>query len=135
MYKIYSNINKEELILSFLKYSDISEYRSDICPAKEYIQVSGRKLKKGMIVPPHRHNKIDRTSNITQEAWVVLEGSVKGTFYDLDDTFLHELVLKKGDVVVLFRGGHSMEVMEEGTIFYEFKNGPYLGLENDKQKI
>ena len=74
-------------------------------------------------------------SNITQEAWVVFEGCVKGTFYDLDDSVLYETKIKKGDVICLFRGGHSLEVLEEDTIFYEFKTGPYFGVDADKESI
>ena len=35
-------------------------------------------------------------------------------FYDLDDTVLYETNIGKGDVIVLFRGGHSLEVLDEG---------------------
>ena len=135
MKKIYSNVNKEKLILSELKYTDISEYRSDLSPDEEYLQVSGRKLKLGTKVPAHRHLQIDRNTTITQEAWVVVKGKVKGIFYDLDNTILHESILTDGDCVVLYRGGHSLEVLEEDTIFYEFKTGPYFGIETDKEKI
>ena len=34
---------------------------------------------------------------------------------------------------LLYENGE--EVLEENTIFYEFKTGPYLGLEKDKEDI
>jgi len=135
MNKIFSKVQPEKLILSTIKKEQITEYRCDISPEEEYLQVSARKIKKGTKVKAHKHIEVDRVSDITQESWIVLNGSIKGTFYDLDGSFLSELILHEGDVVVLFRGGHSLEVLEENTIFYEFKTGPYLGLENDKEDI
>ena len=133
--KVYSQIDSDKLILSVLRYEDISKYRTDICPDEEYLQISGRKIEKGFKSPAHKHLPIKRTTEITQEAWIVLKGCVKGTFYDLDDSVLYETELYHGDVIVLFRGGHSLEVLEEDTIFYEFKTGPYYGIEADKENI
>jgi hypothetical protein len=135
MLKYYSKIEKEKLIFCLLRYSQITEYRTDLSPEEEFMQVSGRKIKKGTIVGAHRHLEIRRETNLTQEAWVILNGKVKATFYDLDNSKLCEKTIEKGDVVVLFRGGHSMEVLEEDTCFYEFKNGPYYGLKIDKERI
>ena len=135
MNKIYSKIDSSKLILSFMKAEEITHKRIDMCPEEEYLQISGRKFKKGIKVDAHKHLQVLRNSNITQEAWVVLEGSIKSKFYDLDNSLLFELILNKGDVAILFRGGHSLEVLEENTIFYEFKNGPYLGQELDRTFI
>ena len=135
MKQIYSKVSPNKLILSLIKFEDISEYRTDICPEQEYLQISGRKLKKGLKVAPHKHTPIERITYITQEAWIVLSGRIRGKFYDLDDSVLCEVEIEKGDVVVLFRGGHSLEVLEKNTIFYEFKTGPYLGVEADKENI
>ena len=135
MTKIYSNTNPTQLILSELKYSDIKEYRTDLSPDEEFLQVSGRRLSKETFVPAHKHKPVDRKTNITQEAWLVVKGKVKGVFYDLDDSILHETILTDGDCIVLYRGGHSLEVLEEDTVFYEFKTGPYFGVDIDKEKI
>tara|TARA_Y100000310_G_scaffold124213_1_gene122950 strand:- start:5827 stop:6258 length:432 start_codon:yes stop_codon:yes gene_type:complete len=141
MKKIYSKSEPDKLILSLMRYDDISEYRTDICPNEERLQISGRKLKKGLKVKAHKHISIENVirlttkTDITQEAWVVFEGCIKGTFYDLDDSVLYETKIGKGDVIVLFRGGHSLEVLDEDTIFYEFKTGPYNGTKSDKEDI
>ena len=135
MKKVYSKVDKNKLILSLMRYDDVSEYRTDICPDEEYLQISGRKLQKGLKVKAHKHIPIERKTDITQEAWVVFDGCIKGTFYDLDDSVLYETEIRKGDVIVLFRGGHSLEVLDKDTIFYEFKTGPYYGVEVDKERI
>ena len=135
MKRIYSKIEPTKLILSELKRKEISDYRSDLSPSEEYLQISGRKLKKGIKVSAHKHLPIHRTSDITQEAWIILEGSIKGTFYDLDDSIIYESILTNGDCIVLYRGGHSLEVLDKDTLLYEFKTGPYLGVEKDKETI
>ena len=135
MERVYSKVNKDTLVLALMRYDEISEYRTDLSPDEEYLQISGRKLEKGLKVKAHKHIPIERKTDITQEAWVVFEGCIKGTFYDLDDSVLYETEIGKGDVIVLFRGGHSLEVLDKDTIFYEFKTGPYFGVEADKEAI
>lgn len=135
MERIKSKTHPEQLIFSLLRVDDIRNTRTDLSPDEEYIQVSGRKMSAGFAVPPHRHTRLERNTDLTQEAWVILQGKVLATFYDLDDSFLCERVINPGDVVVFYRGGHALTVLEDDTIFYEFKSGPYFGLENDKVKI
>tara|TARA_Y100000114_G_scaffold156744_1_gene185054 strand:- start:1592 stop:1999 length:408 start_codon:yes stop_codon:yes gene_type:complete len=135
MVKVFSKVNPTKLLLSELKYSAISEYRTDLSPDEEFLQVSGRRFKSKIFIPAHKHNFIERKTDITQEAWCIIEGKIKGTFYDLDNTIIYETILTKGDCIVLYRGGHSLEVLEENTVFYEFKTGPYFGVDMDKEKI
>lgn len=133
--QIYSKVDDTILLASVLDKEFLSEYRADMCPPEEFLQVSGRYLNAGTFVPPHKHTKIDRTTDLTQEAWVVLQGSVRAKIYDIDDIFIEEINISSGSCVVFFRGGHSLEVLEDDTIFYEFKNGPYYGSKIDKQQI
>ena len=71
----------------------------------------------------------------TQEAWIVLKGNVLATFWDIDDKVILETTLKSGDCAVVFRAGHSFEVLEKDTMLYEIKTGPYYGVEKDKTFI
>ena len=52
--------------------------------------------------------------------------------YDTDRTLLKEEVIRKGDCSMTFEGGHTYEILEDDTIVYEYKTGPYMGVENDK---
>ena len=135
MERFYSKKEKEKLIFSLLRFEEISEKRIDLSPDNEFMQVCGRKMPLGLTVPAHRHIETIRETNLTQESWVLLKGSVKAKFYDTDDCFLCERIISAGDVITLYRGGHSLEVIEDDTIFYEFKNGPYYGIEKDKERI
>jgi hypothetical protein len=135
MKKIYSIVNKKKLIASVISKSEISSYRQDLCPDSEFIQISARKFDELIEVPAHKHFKIDRKTDRTQEAWIIIEGKVKAEIFDLDDRLIAEQVLTAGDCIVLFRGGHSLKVIDKNTIMYETKNGPYFGKQNDKTNI
>jgi cupin fold WbuC family metalloprotein len=132
MKNIYSKSNKEYLLASIINKSTITDYRQDLSPEDEFIQVSARKFDKLITVAPHKHLKIDRRSDITQETWIIIEGKVKAEIFDINDKLQNKEILSSGDCIVLFRGGHSLKVLEKNTIMYEIKNGPYFGKINDK---
>ena len=68
---------------------------------------------------------------IVQDSWVLIKGSAKVLFYDLDDKFLTSKTLKPGDVSITFAGGHKLDILKNDTIIYEHKNGPYEGQQKD----
>jgi len=135
MKKILSKINQDKLISTIIRKSDITGYREDLSPKSEFIQVSARKFEELIKVESHKHLKLDRETDRTQETWIIIQGAVKAKIFDLDDQLLLEEDLYSGDCIVLFRGGHSLEVLEKNTIMYEVKNGPYFGKLNDKTNI
>ena len=129
---IYSKTQEGLLLLAINRRSEISEKRVDLCPEDQYLQICTKVMPKGLKFKPHKHNKLDRETDYTNEAWIILEGSVSATFWDIDDKKMLETTLSAGDCAVVFRAGHSFEVIEEGTILYEVKSGPYFGTEKDK---
>ena len=52
--------------------------------------------------------------------------------YDIDDSLIGEEIIKKGDCSMTFEGGHTYEILEDDTVVYEYKTGPYTGQANDK---
>lgn len=127
----YSKINKDKL-LHIIYRSDETSGRVDISPENEFLQLASLKMKKGTTFRPHKHIFFEKTTNIAQESWVVIKGKVKCIFYDLDDTILAEPILNAGDCSITFYGGHNYLIMEDETLVYEFKTGPYLGQQYDK---
>jgi cupin fold WbuC family metalloprotein len=126
-------INKgEALYHCVFSLSDLQEDRIDITPAEEYLQCACIKMDKGKSFQPHVHIKCERHTDLTQEAWVVFAGSVKVDYYDEDCNFMDSVTLKAGDCTISFRGGHKYECVEDGTLVYEFKSGPYFGRTADK---
>lgn len=132
---IYSKVNKDIALLAINRRGEISEDRNDICSENELLQISTKLLKRGTTFKPHKHNELERTTNTTHEAWIVLEGSIGATFWDIDDQVVFETVLSAGDCAVVFKAGHGFEVLEDNTILYEVKNGPYYGQLKDKKFI
>ena len=107
----------------------------DISPTYEYLQVASFELQVDKKFQPHYHIFYDKITKITQESWVVLKGKVKVYLYDLDQTIIAEEILEEGDLSITFCGGHNYEILEDGTKVYEFKSGPYLSQELDKEFI
>ena len=85
--------------------------------------------------PRHKHLTIQRNTDKTQEAWVVFSGAIRADLYDIDDSLSLTVDLHAGDMVVVYAAGHALEVMEDDTILYEFKNGPYYGRKKDKEEF
>ena len=52
--------------------------------------------------------------------------------YDLNDKLIGTEIINQGDCSMTFEGGHTYEILEENTVVYEYKTGPYTGVENDK---
>lgn len=134
MQKLYSKTDPDLLLHLVYRLSEVNG-RTNIAPENEFLQLASIKMKKGQTFKPHKHNIYDKVTNIAQESWLVVKGSVKCIFYDLDDSIIAEPVLGPGDCSMTFRGGHNYLILEEDTIVYEYKTGPYLGIELDKTFI
>lgn len=110
--------------------------RQNIVKSHEFLQCAALNFPAGQTFRPHRHiHKQGPARIIAQESWVVIQGRVKATYYGDDNTIICEAVLEAGDASFTLRGGHTYEILEHGTLVYEFKNGPYTGIENDKEFI
>ena len=136
MEKIYSKKEPEKLLHIIVRKEDIKPGREDIVSEENFIQCSTLNMSKGKTFKPHKHIWKERTRNvIAQESWIVIKGSVKCIFYDLDDNIIAEPILSAGDVSFTFLGGHNYVILEEDTIVYEYKTGPYFGQQIDKTFI
>jgi hypothetical protein len=133
MEKIYSNIDKNKLLHVICRIQDFNG-RQDIIPEENFIQCATLKMNNRKTFPAHKHIKKSRSYNekIAQESWVVIKGKVKCLFYDLDDTLLATPILNPGDASFTLEGGHTYEILEDDTLVYEYKTGPYEGQKNDK---
>ena len=132
MEKIYSKIKPDMLLHLINRKEDITTQRQDLSPEEEGLQVSCFLMNKDGKIRPHKHIKQLRTTYLTQETWIVIKGSIKITLYDVDDEVIKYEILRPGDCLVTFGGGHSFIALEEDTVIYECKNGPYQGQEKDR---
>jgi hypothetical protein len=136
MKKIYSNIDHEKL-LHIVYHPEAIEKRLDIAPENQFLQAAIIKLPQGTKFRAHKHiwKDVFYDKLIAQESWIVMQGAVKVFYYDIDDTLLTTEIIRKGDCSMTFEGGHNYEILEDDTVVYEFKTGPYKGQVNDKQFI
>lgn len=135
MLKLYDKTDILKPLHILFRKSEIVETRTDISREDEYLQVSAYSPSKGTAYRPHIHLPITRTTEITQECWIVISGSVKVTYYDKNKNIIHTDTLGPGDCTITFRGGHTYEILEDDTVVYEIKTGPYFGQTVDKEFI
>jgi hypothetical protein len=86
----------------------------------------GKQLRfKGERISPHRHLpvKVQREEPL-QEVLYIEKGKVEINFYNDRWTEIDSKVLKEGDIILLIKGGHGFEFLEE-TVMVEIKQGPY----------
>ena len=96
-------------------------------------QLGYMKHKKGHMIKPHLHNKIERIVNFTFEVLFIKSGIVKVNFYSGDKKYLKSDILNQGDVILLAYGGHGFEILEDSEMI-EVKQGPYAG-DDDKTRF
>lgn len=83
----------------------------------------------GHKVEPHIHPERERTINGADEVLFVRQGKVKIDI--IGEELSEQRILEDGDVILL-RGGHSVEMIEESEIV-AVKQGPYR--EDEKQQL
>ena len=141
MLNIYSKIQPDKILHIIYKMDPAKHYldanqkhREDLIPEDNFIQCSFLKMNNGKTFPAHKHIKKERhyQEQIAQESWIVIKGKVKAILYDLDDTIISEEILYPGDASFTLEGGHTYEILEDDTVVYEYKTGPYEGQEFDK---
>lgn len=113
----------------------IDSGRQDMIDTDQPLQLSTLRMKKGDTFFPHMHVETIKTVNMTQESWVVIRGRVRVLYFDTAENLICDRILDAGDVTVTLYGGHTYESLEDDTVVYEFKTGPYLGFEKDKKRI
>jgi ASC-1-like (ASCH) protein len=123
-----SKITKKPLFLikKYHKKKRIKN-REDLTDANKFLQVSFLNLRKKYKFKPHAHLKNLKKTDISSEAWIVMSGKLKVSFYDIDNSKVFDDILQSGDISILFEGGHSFEPLTENTKIFEIKNGPYMG--------
>ena len=137
---IYSRLQPDLLLHGFftkLDWETTNEERTDLSQHTEFLQIATIKIAKSKKFPAHRHIYHDNhnSKTLAQESWVVIAGEVEVSYFDLDNSLICKKVLYAGELSYTFYGGHSYEGLSEHSQVYEFKSGPYLGRDKDKELI
>ena len=94
-------------------------------------QLAYMKHPAGKVIDAHVHKPVERSVAYTQETLFIKRGRLRVDFFDENQNYLKSRELKAGDVILLIKGGHGFEVLEELEMI-EVKQGPYAG---DQDKV
>lgn len=104
-------------------------------PDEDYVQVGSWCYEEGKQLLAHQHNRVERTVPWTQEVLYIRQGRVRVKIYNSQSELVDQWDAVSGDIVILLRGGHGYEILENGTQVLEVKNGPYVGAEKDRRRL
>lgn len=128
---VHSRVKAGQLLACVANALECAGQRVDLAPPEQFLQACVLPLEQGKEIAPHIHAPRAPAPAgdpvITQEGWIVLRGKIRVSLFDLDRTFLQDMELAPGHLIVTFYGGHSMLCVENDTLVVEFKNGPYVG--------
>ena len=93
---------------------------------KNLLQLGFLNHQKNHIIKSHIHLKKKRIVNYCTEVLLIEEGKVKIKFFDNNSSDIKkDKILNKGDIIILFQGGHGFKILEKTQII-EIKQGPYV---------
>lgn len=101
----------------------------------DFIQVGVWGYSSGKELKAHIHNEVPREVLWTQEVLFVRKGKIRANIFSTLESKVAELIAEAGDILILLRGGHGYDVLEDGTEVLEVKNGPYVGPDRDRRRI
>lgn len=122
--------NKKTLAI-VVRATDRSEGASFVTEDVDTMQLGILCHPSGKEIQPHAHQVVERRITETQEVLFMRRGRLRVDFYDDDRRYLRSLEVAQGDVLLLLRGGHGFEMLEDCEII-EAKTGPFLG---DQDKV
>lgn len=99
-----------------------------------FLQLGLWNYKKNKVLDNHFHKWFERKSSRTNEFVFVLKGKIKCDLYTEEGSFITSLTIKKGEGVLQHNLSHKYTILKN-SIIIESKNGPYFGVEMDKQVV
>ena len=118
--------NDGELLAIILPAAHKTEGVEFYTPNSYSQQLAFMHHKEGKCIEAHKHNRIRREVDYTQEVLFIRKGKLRVDFYDKDNHYIYSRILTEGDIILLISGGHGFEVIEEVEMV-EVKQGPYFG--------
>ena len=133
---MYSIKHNDTLIAAGGNIKDIEKGLQFFGDGSEMLQWGTMWYEEGKILQPHIHKEIDRhVKHYTQEFLYIIQGSIEATFYTREKEVIETIQLNAGDFICLYDGGHGFKILEDDTKFIEIKHGPFISVENDKEKF
>ena len=132
-----TEIKEGQLVLARLIPADVA-WKSGLGVFSEdsdFIQVGVWGYDAGKQLKAHIHNPVSREVPWTQEVLYVRRGQISAAVYNTQEQVVANLIVNEGDVIILLRGGHGYEILQDGTQVLEVKNGPYVGADLDRRRL
>ncbi|MDP2947203.1 MAG: hypothetical protein Q8N88_03740 [Nanoarchaeota archaeon] len=127
--------DKKKVLVLILRNGEFPSGLNFYTKDKDFVQVATWKYDKSKKTSAHLHKIAKRVAKRTQEVVYIKKGKVRLNIYNKTGQKIKKIVLKQGDIAVIFEGGHSFEILENKTQALEIKNGPYPGIKKDKKII
>ena len=115
-----------------LASESVTRFYSD---ESDILQVGKVVISEGGAIPAHRHKNMPRVTDQTFEVLYILSGECSVDFYNCKNEVAVSRGLRAGDLIVLKGGAHGFSDSGGGCQMLEVKNGPYLGVSADKERI
>ncbi len=131
---IISIIHKNQLYALLIKKSRRFKKKGVdfITNNKDLLQLVFLNHKKNHKIKSHIHSKEKRVINYCTEVLLIEKGKLKVSFFDnKGKNIKKDKVINKGDILILFKGGHGFTCYSNTQII-EVKQGPYL-MNKDKK--
>ena len=93
-------------------------------PSNVTQQFGYMKHNSGHEIRPHKHKKRLTKILTTTEVILILKGSLRVDFYNLNQKYLFSKIIYKNDIILLVEGGHGFKVLKDIEMI-EVKQGPY----------
>jgi hypothetical protein len=128
-------IDNGSTIAIIIRDSDWTEGLNFLSSEGDFLQVGTWYYQKEKKLEPHIHLNAPREAAYTQEVVYVKEGRMNADIYNEKEELIRSVDLAKGDALILLKGGHGYEILEDNTKILEIKNGPYAGADKDRKRI
>ena len=97
------------------------------------LQASRMVYEKGKVFKPHKHILNPRIIKRTQEAFIVISGRLLIEVFNEAKESIATFEAKAGDLVLVYKGYHSVKVVED-CVAYEVKSGSYDGYLSEEKE-
>jgi len=131
--KLFEEIVSDGKVLAYIIRASTRPERTTFLTPPEFKQQVGFVVyPQGGEIGRHAHRPLRRHLEGTSEVLIVRSGRCEVDLYSPSHELVATRELGPGDVVLLVDGGHGFRMLED-TVFLEIKQGPYPGVEEEKE--
>ncbi len=133
--KIERIVDQDQTLAIVIRGSDWEPGLNFASSDEDYQQIGLWRYDKGTKLSQHIHLTNPRNVSHTQEVVFIKQGRVRANIYTEQRIFLKSIELQRGDLMVMLKGGHGYDILEDNTQVLEVKNGPFMGIEKDRERF